>query len=292
MGTTEPQIRVANSRLRVGRFSQAGDAVTLTQADATTCGAACLLAARLLIDGQERRRLGRVLEAGRALETGGAPDAGPGTGALLAEALNLRQKTLQRTINSAGLWLASWPRALGSTPWAVARAMSMTGAASAKPLPAGSAAPAGPGAPDASPAPASPGRPGQPMRYEVRWVRDHGPHWPAQVEKMRRHLARGRPVLLLTGGPLGLDRGAPGLAGLSARMCGSLVVPRHYVLALPWALIGQRDPGPGAAHLYEPGSGSVRALDLLAARDPRSPGPRQLGGWPRILALLNPADPD
>ncbi|BDA65013.1 hypothetical protein MANAM107_18470 [Actinomyces capricornis] len=286
MVVTEPRIRVANSRLRVGRFSQAGDAVTMTQADATTCGAACLLAARLLLDDQEGRRLGR------ALDRGVSPGARPTTGALLAEALNRRQKTLQRTINSAGLWLASWPRALGSTPWAVGRAMSTTGAASAKPLPAGSAAPAGPRAPDASPAPASPVRPGRAMRYEVRWVRDHGPHWPEQVEEMRRQLARGRPALLLTGGPLRLDRGAPGLAGLSARACGSLVVPRHYVLALPWALIGQRDPGPGAVHLYEPGSGSVRALDLLAPRDPRSPGPRQLGGWPRILALLTPAEPD
>lgn len=289
MVATEPRIRVANSRLRVGRFSQAGDAVTLTQADATTCGAACLLAARLLLDDQEGRRLGR------ALDRDVSPGARSATGALLIEALNRRQKALQRTINrargGAGLWLASWPRALGSTPWAVARAMSTTGAASAKLLPAGSAAPAGPGAPDASSAPASPVGPGRAMRYEVRWVRDHGPHWPEQVEEMRRQLARGRPALLLTGGPLGLDRGAPGLAGLSARVCGSLVVPRHYVLALPWSLIGQHDPGPGAAHLYEPGSGSVRALDLLAARDPRSPGPRQLGGWPRILALLTPAEP-
>lgn len=260
VAATELQIRVANSRLRVGQFSQAGDAVTLTQADATTCGAACLLAARLLFDDQERRRLGRALAAGRAMDSG-APGASAHTGALLAQALNRRQKALQRTINraqgGAGPRLVPWPRALGSTPWAVARAMSTTA-----------------------------------VRYHVSWVRDHGPHWPEQVEEMRRQLARGRPVLLLTGGPLGLDRGAPGLAGLSARVCGSLVVPRHYVLALPWSLIGQRDPGPGAAHLYEPGSGSVRALDLLAARDPRSPGPRQLGGWPRILALLAPAEPD
>jgi len=35
-------------------------------------------------------------------------------------------------------------------------------------------------------------------------------------------------------------------------------------------------------------SGSVRALDLTAPRDPHRPGPRELGGWPRILAIIEP----
>ena len=37
--------RAVNSRLRVGRLTQAGQAITLTQTDATTCGPTCLLAA-------------------------------------------------------------------------------------------------------------------------------------------------------------------------------------------------------------------------------------------------------
>ena len=43
----EPAIvaRAVNSRLRVGRLTQAGQAITLTQTDATTCGPTCLLAA-------------------------------------------------------------------------------------------------------------------------------------------------------------------------------------------------------------------------------------------------------
>ena len=65
-------------------------------------------------------------------------------------------------------------------------------------------------------------------------------------------------------------------------------MPRHYVLALPWQTIGQEDPGEGSAHIYEPSSGSVRPLDLTAVRDPHRPGPRELGGWPRILAIIAP----
>ena len=39
----EPAIvaRAVNSRLRVGRLTQAGQAITLTQTDATTCGPTC-----------------------------------------------------------------------------------------------------------------------------------------------------------------------------------------------------------------------------------------------------------
>ena len=75
-------------------------------------------------------------------------------------------------------------------------------------------------------------------------------------------------------------------------MCASLArtpaVPRHYVLALPWRMIEQDDPGEGRVHIYEPSSGSVRPLDLTASRDPRRPGPRELGNWPRVLAVIAP----
>ena len=52
----EPTIvaRAVNSRLRVGRLTQAGQAITLTQTDGTTCGPTCLLAARLLLAPGER----------------------------------------------------------------------------------------------------------------------------------------------------------------------------------------------------------------------------------------------
>ena len=52
----EPAIvaRAVNSRLRVGRLTQAGQAITLTQTDATTCGPTCLLASRLLLAPGER----------------------------------------------------------------------------------------------------------------------------------------------------------------------------------------------------------------------------------------------
>ena len=52
----EPTIvaRAVNSRLRVGRLTQAGQAITLTQTDGTTCGPTCLLATRLLLAPGER----------------------------------------------------------------------------------------------------------------------------------------------------------------------------------------------------------------------------------------------
>ena len=65
-------------------------------------------------------------------------------------------------------------------------------------------------------------------------------------------------------------------------------MPRHYVLALPWRTVGQEDPGEGSAHVYEPSSGAVRPLDLTVPRDPHRPGPRELGNWPRILAIIAP----
>ena len=44
-----PCARVIGARLRVGAFSRPGDALTLVQGDATTCGATAVLAARLLL---------------------------------------------------------------------------------------------------------------------------------------------------------------------------------------------------------------------------------------------------
>ena len=77
-------------------------------------------------------------------------------------------------------------------------------------------------------------------------------------------------------------------ARLRASLARTPAVPRHYVLALPWQIIEQDDPGEGSVHIYEPSSGSVRPFDLTVPRDPHRPGPRELGGWPRVLAVVAP----
>ena len=128
--------------------------------------------------------------------------------------------------------------------------------------------------------------------YTVRWVSDHGPAWGSEVASIREVLAGGLPVILVSGGPLVLDTLAEGEPTARARLRASLArtpaVPRHYVLALPWRTIGQEDPGEGSAHIYEPSSGAVRPLDLTVPRDPHRPGPRELGNWPRVLAVIAP----
>ena len=82
----------------------------------------------------------------------------------------------------------------------------------------------------------------------------------------------------MTGGLLVLDTDTVAETGsgsvgprLRTALARTPAVPRHYILALPWRTIGQDDPGRGHAYLYEPSSGSVRALDLTARRDPHRP---------------------
>ena len=258
----EPAIvaRAVNSRLRVGRLAQAGQAITLTQTDATTCGPTCLLAARLLLAPGERAAVTDDL----AQEMTASP---PGReGKQLMSILSRQQLRLQRAMNVRGLGILPWPKALGSTPWSVARQMTEIVRT------------------------CTPG--GGCCRYAVRWVSDRGPAWGSEVASIREVLAGGLPVILVTGGPLVLDDDVEGEPTARARLRASLArtpaVPRHYVLALPWRTIGQDDPGEGNAHIYEPSSGSVRALDLTAPRDPRRPGPRELGNWPLVLAVIAP----
>ena len=252
--------RAVNSRLRVGRLTQAGQAITLTQTDATTCGPTCLLAARLLLEPGERTAVTDDL----AQEMTASP---PGReGKQLVSVLSRHQVRIQRAMNVHGLGVLPWPKVLGSTPWSVARQMTEIASVCA------------PGS----------GR----RRYTVRWVSDHGPAWGTEVASIREVLAGGLPVILVTGGPLVLDDDAEGDPTARARLRASLArtpaVPRHYVLALPWRSIGQEDPGEGSAHVYEPSSGSVRPLDLAAPRDPHRPGPRELGNWPRVIAVIAP----
>ena len=261
-GPVQPAIvaRAVNSRLRVGRLTQAGQAITLTQTDATTCGPTCLLAAHLLLAPGERVAVTGEL----AQEMTASP---PGReGKHLLSVLSRQQLRLQRAMNVRGLGVLPWPKALGSTPWSVARQMTEI---------ASVCAPGG-------------GR----RRYTVRWVSDHGPAWGSEVASIRKVLACGLPVILVTGGPLVLDDDAEGHPTARARLRTSLArtpaVPRHYVLALPWRTVEQADPGEGCVHIYEPSSGSVRALDLTAPRDPHRPGPRELGNWPRVIAVIAP----
>ena len=258
----EPAIvaRAVNSRLRVGRLTQAGQAITLTQTDATTCGPTCLLATRLLLAPGERVAVTDDL-------THEMTDSQSGReGKQLVSVLSRQQVRIQRAMNARGLGVLPWPKALGSTPWSVARQMTEI---------VRTCTPGG-------------GR----RRYTVRWVSDHGPAWGSEVASIREVLAGGLPVILVTGGPLVLDDVAEGEPTVGSRLRTSLArtpaVPRHYVLALPWQAIEQDDPGEGSAHIYEPSSGSVRPLDLTAVRDPHRLGPRELGGWPRILAIIAP----
>ncbi len=264
----EPAIvaRAVNSRLRVGRLTQAGQVITLTQTDATTCGPTCLLVARLLLAPGDRAAMtGELVQEMAASEPGRE-------GKHLMSVLSRQQLRLQRAMNVHGLGVLPWPKALGSTPWSVARQMTEI---------VSTCTPGG-------------GR----CRYTVRWVSDHGPAWDSEVASIREVLAGGLPVILVTGGPLVLDSdtvaepgaGSVGSAGsrLRSALARTPAVSRHYVLALPWQVIEQDDPGEGSVHIYEPSSGSVRALDLTAPRDPHRPGPRELGGWPRILAIIEP----
>ena len=252
--------RAVNSRLRVGRLIQAGQAITLTQTDATTCGPTCLLAARLLLAPGERRAVTGELAQEMATSEPGRE------GRHLMSLLSRHQLRIQRAMNVHGLGVLPWPKALGSTPWSVARQMTEI---------ASTCTPGG-------------GR----RRYAVRWVSDHGPAWGSEVASIREALAGGLPLILVTGGPLVLDDVSEGEPTARARLRASLArtpaVPRHYVLALPWRTIGQEDPGEGSAHVYEPSSGAVRPLDLTASRDPHRPGPRELGNWPRVLAVIAP----
>ena len=285
------QARVSNSRLRVGVFAPSGTAITLIQGDSTTCGATVVLAARLLLGAA-----GDFSADGGAGDSGVDGDSGSAASAAstalpglrLKRALHAEQRRLQARMNrrSGGpLGPLPWTRRLGSTPWAIARAMTQEMQQLAR---AGSARCTGAAAPD----------------YWVHWVPwagEGGARWPSDVERVRRALEAGLPVVVLAGGPLAVPytdgsrplrmlRSAVRAVRAVSAVAARVPIPRHYVLALPWRLIGADDPGPGRVHLYEPSSGAVRVLDLLSLRASAGPGPRELGYWPRILAVILPRE--
>lgn len=222
--------------------------VTMTQQDGTTCGATALLGAHLLLGG--------------SLPTTASPGR-PG----LPATLGALQRSLQRRLNrnaAGGTVPLPWTRHLGSTPWAVAAEMTRLVRVQ---------------------------RPWTPA-YRLRWVRDYGRLWPQVVERLRRHLAQGEPVILLTGGPLrhvpATADGAPVSTRITTLLSRTPALPRHYVLAVPWDLLGQDDPGPGRVPLYEPSAGTISTLDLLAPWDRHASGPPALGYWPRVLGVIMP----
>ena len=106
----EPAIvaRAVNSRLRVGRLTQAGQAITLTQTDATTCGPTCLLAAHLLLASGERAAVTGDLAQEMTASLPGRE------GKHLLSVLSRQQRRLQRAMNVRGLGVLPWPKALGA----------------------------------------------------------------------------------------------------------------------------------------------------------------------------------
>lgn len=83
--------------------------VRLDQADGTTCGSAVLVALAAWADPAETLRLDGGQQAGDAAGTAGTSAAGFGT------RYDARQQQVHRETNRV------WPRALGTTPWAMVR---------------------------------------------------------------------------------------------------------------------------------------------------------------------------
>lgn len=188
------------SLLPGGLGEQRRGGARLDQVDHTTCGSAVLVALAAWADPAELARLG------------GAADG-------FEARYDARQRQVHRQSNRF------WPRALGTTPWAMVRWLRRH-------------------------APAAGG-------YRVRLVDDVDPADVAGLlDEVAAALATGRPVPLLVG----------------------TLVPRHHVLAL--AADGDR------WRVYEPSSGSVRALDpgLVTAR-----ALRPVLGFDRLQAALLPS---
>lgn len=92
----------------------------LVQPDRTTCGSASLVVARLLGDATYAGWLASGEVAGRA------PDARTAARRFADEVLATHART-SRWSDAAGRRRIGWPRALGTTPWAVARELTATG---------------------------------------------------------------------------------------------------------------------------------------------------------------------
>ncbi|HXV92559.1 MAG TPA: hypothetical protein VD813_04615 [Pseudonocardia sp.] len=202
-----PLAAARHSLLSDGVGEQRRGGVRLDQVDGTTCGSAVLVALAAWADPAEVERL-----AG----TGG--DVGPGLGLRW----DARQRQVHRQTNRF------WPRALGTTPWAMVRWLREH-------------------VPGAGP-------------YRVRLVDDASSgDVAAALDEIGAALAVGRPVPMLVGSFL----------------------PRHYVLALgPVARAGE-----GRWRVYEPTSGTVRALDPGLARRRALRG---VLGYDRLHAALLP----
>lgn len=95
----------------------------LVQPDQTTCGSSCLVVARALGDAS----YSLWLATGEV--TGRAPDPRSPDHRFADEVLATHVRT-NRTRDALGRRRPGWPRALGTTPWAVARELESTGGTS------------------------------------------------------------------------------------------------------------------------------------------------------------------
>ena len=248
---------------REARFETAisvASVTSMTQMDPTTCGATCLLAARVLA-GHEPASW-----AAGASGAGGATDSG--AGAPSPEELAQAQRGIQRSLNHRAIArLAPWPSALGSTPWSLARELArLTGRRYRVRWTRDT---------------------GRAFPEALEDARAH------LADGLPVLLLTGGPLLRPPAEPAGWRGRA------RAVVAAGPAIPRHYVLALPWggAAPATADPaagpsaGPGWLRLYEPSGGRVHEIDLLAPRGEgarRGSGPEALGHWPSVLALILP----
>lgn len=108
-------------RARAGAIR--GGRAGLVQPDATTCGSACLVVARMLGDADYARWLETGEVAGRER------DPRPRRRRFADEVLATHVRT-NRWYGASGALQVAWPRALGTAPWALARELTATGGTS------------------------------------------------------------------------------------------------------------------------------------------------------------------
>lgn len=249
---------------REARFETAisvASVTSMTQMDPTTCGATCLLAARILA--------GREPAAWAAAARSG--EAGGGAGAPSPEGLAEAQRSIQRSLNHRAIArLFPWPSALGSTPWSLAGELArLTG----RRYRVRWTRDGGRAFPEA--------------------LEDARAHLADGLPVL---LLTGGPLLRPPAEPAGWrGRARAAVAGPAIPRHYVLALP--WGGAAPANADPAAGPsagptaGPGWLRLYEPSGGRVHEIDLLAPRGEgarRGSGPEALGHWPTVLALILP----
>lgn len=246
---------------REARFETAisvASVTSMTQMDPTTCGATCLLAARVLA--------GREPAAWAAAARSG--EAGGGAGAPSPEELAQAQRSIQRSLNHRAIArLAPWPSALGSTPWSLAGELArLTG----RRYRVRWTRDAGRAFPEA--------------------LEDARAHLADGLPVL---LLTGGPLLRPPAEPAGWRGRARAVVAAGPAIPRHYVLALPWGGAAPATADPAAGPsaGPGWLRLYEPSGGRVHEIDLLAARGVgarRGSGPEALGRWPSVLALILP----